>query len=237
MKKKGFTLTEILLTLGIIGLIGMLVAPTLSRTYSEAERKAKVQKVYEILQSAALKSTSNDSDMVVFAGTTAINTYRGIELWFDTYLNPYIVTQRVCRIVSGSRKSGCWSDTEQTKNYSGAGFGTLYRAGQGLASYEYISAVLNDGIFISISSWDSVQFPRLTGHPATGKNDIVAHFDINGNKGPNKVGEDVFVIYWDDDKKAFFPAYEGASEEEINKFCDSKESDVFSGSSCIQKYL
>ncbi len=44
MKKKGFTLAEILITLGIIGIVAAMTIPTLISNYKKKEYSTKIKK-------------------------------------------------------------------------------------------------------------------------------------------------------------------------------------------------
>ena len=53
-RKFGFTLAEVLITLGIIGVVAALTVPTLIAKYKEKENVAKLKKVYSTLSQAML---------------------------------------------------------------------------------------------------------------------------------------------------------------------------------------
>ena len=226
-----------MLTITIIGVVGAIVVPVVSTTHSKMERTAKIKKVYEILQSAALTAVGNDGDLL--AATTSKSDAAGIKTWFNNILKPYIVTQRIC----DDSHYGCWND-DKTLSLSGNNYSdtVTVQKGKGLGGY-IVSAVLNDGTFISANIWDkdtaSQSFTGRNADIASGvlPNPVIIHFDINGNKGPNTVGEDIFIVYWDANKSEFVPAYTGASSADISHYCDSSFNSFYSGASCIQKYL
>jgi len=50
--KHGFTLAEILITLGVIGVVSALTLPTLIKNYQKKETVAKLQKAISVLNQA-----------------------------------------------------------------------------------------------------------------------------------------------------------------------------------------
>lgn len=67
-KQYGFTLAEILITLGIIGIIASITIPALINLINEANYKSLYRKAYATI-SQALLSAQNDSTLVPFSGT------------------------------------------------------------------------------------------------------------------------------------------------------------------------
>ncbi len=52
MGKKGFTLAEVLITLGIIGVVAAMTLPTLITKYKEQETVTRVKKFYSVFSQA-----------------------------------------------------------------------------------------------------------------------------------------------------------------------------------------
>ena len=60
--KKGFTLSEVLITLGIIGIVAAMTIPTLITNYQKKTTATRVKKAYaELLQAIKLSENDNDS--------------------------------------------------------------------------------------------------------------------------------------------------------------------------------
>ena len=57
MNKKGFTLAEVLITLGIIGVVAAMTLPTLIQNYRKHEVETKLAKVYSVVNQAIKLST------------------------------------------------------------------------------------------------------------------------------------------------------------------------------------
>lgn len=77
MNKKrflGFTLAELLITLGVIGIVASLTIPALMNNYQDAQFKAAYKKAYTVASQALMKANA-DNEL-----TSCVN-------WFDTQCN------------------------------------------------------------------------------------------------------------------------------------------------------
>ena len=68
--KKGFTLSEVLITLGIVGVVAVLAIPGVMRNYQNRLYTAQLQKTYAQI-SDAIQSIMNDEQTDDFYETTA----------------------------------------------------------------------------------------------------------------------------------------------------------------------
>ena len=59
-KSKGFTLAEVLITLGIIGVVAAITMPTLINNYREKATVNKVKKFYSMMSQAYLLSVKDN---------------------------------------------------------------------------------------------------------------------------------------------------------------------------------
>lgn len=57
--KKGFTLAEVLITLGIIGVVASLTMPVLISNYRKTEIETRLKKVYSVINQAVYMSSAN----------------------------------------------------------------------------------------------------------------------------------------------------------------------------------
>ena len=62
-KRFAFTLSEVLITLGIIGVVAAIVTPVLIQNYEKQETAAKVKAAYSILSQAINDSISENGDI------------------------------------------------------------------------------------------------------------------------------------------------------------------------------
>ena len=175
-KRAAFTLAEVLITLGIIGIVAALTLPSLIQNYTEKATVAKVKKNYAII-SQAYQMALNEEGAV---DTWGLESYGGAgdETNILIHLKKYLNLSKYC----GVEPLGCW----QTPTYS--------MDGTVLANLDHhrtvSKAVLSDGTVIATSigvhssPWDDTS--------------IWATYtiDVNGAKKPNMHGKDVFSFYF-----------------------------------------
>ena len=90
--KKGFTLAEVLIILGIIGIVAAMTIPTLITTHQKKAAATQLKEAYAILTNAA--RMANNDDELVFnepkdycKGGLETHDIHGI---FATYFAPYL---------------------------------------------------------------------------------------------------------------------------------------------------
>ncbi len=80
---KGFTLAEVLITLGVIGVVAVMTLPTVVQNYQKQAVVNKLKKSYTNLQNALQNSMSENGDMSTWDFPD--DPY----LFFDKYIAPY----------------------------------------------------------------------------------------------------------------------------------------------------
>ena len=221
MKIKGFTLSEVLITLVIIGVIAAITVPTIWVYKEDAERSAKVKKTYTTLAGAMTMVKANGGDYIF--SVTGDEDLNLMKTWFNTYFKPYAYIQKVCY-----NTKGCWNEGD-TYSLNGS-VARWNQKGKGLGT-NIITAVLNDGTFICIDGHRGYNLRDYFGVNITDQYGIAVTFDINGAKKPNTFGKDVFVTVFTEG--GIVPAYKNKTKEQADKDCSKKGT----GYSCIMKYL
>lgn len=102
-----FTLAEVLITLGIIGVVATMTIPTLMNNINDAQYKTAYKKAYTILSQALINARQQDLivEVVVISGArpTDVDTnFLAIMSQFKT----------VKQCISGTDKSSCWALNE-----------------------------------------------------------------------------------------------------------------------------
>lgn len=219
--KKGFTLSEVLITLVIIGVIAAITVPVMHADYPERKRSAKVKKIYSTLANAMTFVKADGGDMIFEVDSDEnLDTMRQ---WFDTYLKPRLITTKVCY-----NTKGCWNE-KITKSLDGSTC-RWNVTGVGIGS-RIITAVLSDGTFINIDGHRRANLNSYFGVNFDEDYGIAVTFDINGAKEPNTIGKDIFVTVFTPD--GIVPAYKDKTQAQINADCSNSGT----GYSCINKYL
>lgn len=73
LKKAAFTLAEVLITLGIIGVVAALTLPSLIQNYHEKQRVTQLKKAYSVMQNAFLMAQEEYGEVTDW-GLTITNT-------------------------------------------------------------------------------------------------------------------------------------------------------------------
>ena len=176
--KKAFTLAEVLITLGIIGVVAALTMPSLIAKYKEKETVSKLKKVYSTFANAYLMAREEQGtpDNWYSSGEN-YNTAAASNKMVNIFL-PYFKVAKVCK-----QSSGCFPNViyKKPNNTNDSNFDT----------YPTISRfILADGTSVYFFSYGST--PRSLGSGYLSESYGAMTVDINGKAGPNKWGVDLF---------------------------------------------
>ena len=220
-RRVAFTFAEVLITLGIIGVVAALTLPTVIQKYQKQVTVTKLKKAYSVLGQIAQKSLA-DNDVVNFSeGTVA--SQESVKEFFDTYWLPYFNGANVDTSPSGPWQGSNIAYKYKNGNTYNTSICTRYSAGRILFS-------TTDGVsyFIKITRWRDLANDDLTPifNP---KQEVIV--DVNGIKPPNVFGKDIFR-FWIDFKDGIVRA-DGynKSTSEINSSCNT------SGIACTAKIM
>lgn len=187
-KKSAMTLAEVLITLGIIGVVAAFTIPTLIANTQKQEYTSNLKKAFSEINQALMKyavdqGCSNDlqcSDLFVYS----LSTPQGQAIW-QNFFNNYLKTAQICGM---NTNSGCFPSSESflnTNNY-------VLRTPDN-DNYLY-KVVLNDGISLWIYSDTNGCTTNKNIDPSNPLYDRcgVIGLDVNGLKKPNSGGRDYF---------------------------------------------
>ena len=100
--KKGFTLSEVLITLGVIGVVASLTMPALIQHYRKQVVETKLQKFYSLMSQAIKMSEIDNDDISGWVKAEIKYLEDGTKDWdanfinteqfFDKYISPYVKT-------------------------------------------------------------------------------------------------------------------------------------------------
>ena len=170
-KKAAFTLAEVLITLGIIGVVAALTLPTIIANYQKQVTVTKLQKAYTILNQAFRQSEVDNGSSEFWQETNEI----GVDEYFDRYWKKYFNDPVYCQ-------------TAQECGYSGP---SPYKKFNGSTSG--VISIGKPRVFFKTS--DGV-FYLFVDSTTNANGEIYAvnfvFIDINGAKAPNTYGIDVF---------------------------------------------
>ncbi len=166
--KLAFTLTEVLIALGIVGVIAVLVIPSIVSHFNErslgiAENRAK-NEIEEALKQYLLTTGATSIDRTSMYSYNEPEDYSSSSLAF---MNSYLKINKTC---NKDNASSCFA----SKYYSYAdGDKKVYSP-----SYKGYCAILKSGASLCLT-------------PKTHEHDIQVIMDTNGKKGPNVFGRDL----------------------------------------------
>ncbi|MDR1327183.1 MAG: type II secretion system GspH family protein [Heliobacteriaceae bacterium] len=138
MKKTGFTLAEILITLGIIGVVAALTMPSLITNHKKKTTIVKLRREYSVLTNAFERAQADNGDIAEWDWSLNVSDF------FRTYLKPYLLLSKDC----GTGNNTCWLPYNAIYRPDG----TKYLNTTGGAIY---TAILNDGTYISVEKQDN----------------------------------------------------------------------------------
>ena len=95
MHKNGFTLAEILVSLGIIGVVAAMTIPNLLHDTSKQETVSKLEKEYTSLSQAVKMSEINNGNNSTWDWGTSGDA-ASVKASFDTYWAPYLRISKYC---------------------------------------------------------------------------------------------------------------------------------------------
>jgi len=174
---KGFTLAEVLVTLGIIGVISALTIPNVIKNYQKRQTVVQLKQAYSILANAVALSIDKNgptdtwfyNDAPEDGGSWGNNAKN----FYFTYLEEFLQVGQHCGIKhTETRKGAC-------KEIFAKGDTCTY------------SVILKNGLGLSVR-----------GDASTSSMEI--QLDVNGAKGPNRAGRDGFIFYINK-KEGFVP--------------------------------
>ena len=216
-KKAAFTLAEILITLGIIGIVAAMTIPTLVSNYQKKQTVTKLQKAYSTLSNMTLMLHADNSYDSLSGEVNAEKTKQFFNDYVLRYFkSPVISPNGVCMF--SEAQSGCvaykyLNNTAYNESiFTSYGLGRIYlTSNEGVSYYFYnIHWVLETDEYGNIVS----QHAEYSSSPKV----LV---DLNGTKQPNVLGKDIF--YFNSDFKNGIVKFNctESSIDFINQNCSS----------------
>ncbi len=96
-QKSAFTLAEVLITLGIIGVVAAMTIPTLISNYNKKVVEVKLQKMYALMSNAIAMSVVDHGETISWNYTFGDSStpYSDVLAWYNKYLAPYLKVTKV----------------------------------------------------------------------------------------------------------------------------------------------
>lgn len=212
MENKGFTLAEVLITLGIIGVVAAMTLPALINNTRNMQYGVQLNKAYSVLSQAIAKINADQGYIVNQENYGAHK--------FAPILKQYLIQGKDCGRTD-CQANGTEDDvglllSKDYKTYNGnRGYNANFDEGQ---------SMLIDGMFIMIDN--------------DGWNPICISVDVNGlYKKPNRFGHDVFMFQIENKTGKLIPMGMKGSRYENAAYCSSTSTNNKNGLGCTLKAL
>ena len=183
--KNGFTLAEVLITLGIIGIVAAMTLPSLIQKQQKYVAANQLKVVYSILSNAIRMAEAQQGEAKYWQYYDQnLTTPQNTRLFTETYLIPYL---KDIHVYNTYGLHGCKNiiyknrDGEVMSCNSVIGF--CENCGGGSPNLTHIH-LANGAIMVP-----------MTRNVAGDSGSLEIDVDINGYRGPNVWGRDVFRFY------------------------------------------
>ena len=175
LKKSAFTLAEVLITLGIIGVVAALTLPTIISNYKKQVTVSKLQKTYSTINNA-FKQSEAANESSEFWDDPVVT---GSQSYFEKYFKPYLNGATECF----SYQECGYKSNPPYKFLNGAYIQTSMDSNS--LRRDRFAFYMPDGVFywFIIAGGAGVIIPQS-----------IVYIDINGGKSPNIIGKDVFLF-------------------------------------------
>lgn len=224
--KTGFTLAEVLITLGIIGIVAAMTIPSLVQKNQNKALEASFKKNYSVIQQAFDMYHAEHGERLKATDLSSRNQNNGMNLKFE--IQPYFKVLHDCGLY-GSQPKACvpymgnqaQDDERNSKVYKTYNNTPLTN----LALFDDGQFVLTDGSLILIENPNGSSFVFIT-------------VDVNGyNKNPNKWGHDLFTFQLMNDGRILPMGAEGTRYTNENIYCSVNSTEQINGIACTYKAL
>lgn len=217
-QRLGFTLAEVLITLGIIGVVAAMTLPALINNTKGAQNLTALKKAYSVLTNVIQIMTYEEGQAIT---PSAYGVHK-----FAPVFEKYLVKAKAC---TDNGYGTCLVDRNSILNDNGAAIG-----------YDFIGyKTYNKKAAVAGNLMDNGQVLLSDGMALFIENEAVTYIsvDINGiNKGPNLWGHDLFTFQLMTSGKLLPMGSEGTTYSET-ELCSASSSSAFNGIACTNKAL
>lgn len=218
-----FTLAEVLITLGVIGVIAALTIPTLINKTNNKELANAFLKNYATIVEASKQIINDNSGDI----TNIFPTAQDLSDAFAQKL-------KVSKNCPNTQANGiCWPNPVDAKNLAGNDFTGNYNDNAPTLNLNNGSSVrfYNNWYKPACNQWYITRGGKTEGVCA------VLHIDVNGMKKPNQLGRDIFEL-------ALYPTLgiigfgtQGDANDYSLGYCSTSYNGADSGCGCAAKVL
>lgn len=172
LRISAFTLAEVLIVIGIIGVVAAITIPILMNKTNEMENYTAFKKKYAEIATASEQMINDQGGKISYG---FFNVSNAITIYSD-----YLSVIKTC----GVNVPGCWSNLSGINRFSdGSDLGLVFDGGP--------SAILKNGSYIWIYSDSDLNCDdTAASFPECAR----IYVDVNASKKPNTLGKDIFEM-------------------------------------------
>lgn len=218
--KKAFTLAEVLITLGIIGIVAAMTLPSLVNNNRNKQLETGLKKAYSTLSQALDMYQAKTGERLVVSDSSYWS-------WTKNVMMPYFINTKDCGMGSADADTACIPNNEYLDEDKKT---AIYKTFNGkndlkMRAMDDGQFIINDGMLI-----------LLNVQPET--SELYISVDVNGfNKRPNKAGQDLFTFQIDS-KGTLRPMGAPGTEYYNNEnYCSTTSTSNENGLACTYKAL
>ena len=221
IRRAAFTLAEVLITLGIIGIVAAMTIPTLIANYQKKQTVSKLKQTYSIISQALTMAQAEHGDTTTWDvagiyGTPTndpnFNSRETLAKFVTKYFIPYLKVSKDYGITTAS-----------SIKYDGFKLPATGEYFTGWDSYKYYM-LLSNNVLITVSIGTSGCAEGTSVADGTCVETyvhLIFYGDMNGFSGPNTFGKDVFVMRFNLRSRVFEFYQYGSSKESALRNCES----------------
>jgi len=207
-----FTLAEVLITLGIIGVVAAITIPGLTSNYRKKQLETQIKATYTTIQQAMrLAEEEGGVDVDIIANNTA-----SMKNWFQNFLQPALKTEQVCY-----QTAGCWHKKGEVKtlNHGNPSFETAVGINDSTLGWATMTFRIAKGAAFNLDGSGNGNTRGLFGVDSKG-NSLQFYFDANGSAKPNVIGKDIYIMVYAPDV-GFVPAGHSRTRQQVEQNCSA----------------
>ena len=193
-KCTAFTLAEVLITLGIIGIVAALIMPAVITNYQKKEIAIKLKKDYSQINQVLQRINADYGDVQVFSYSPSV--------FVQNYILPYYNGAKLYNtpnVANRHEKAMCYHENDPLSGSGRSQYNDLGNSRGGYISTPFlggtISIELPDGTCLGFNSSTNISWAN-----------VQVFIDVNGsNKKPNTLGKDLFYFSYDPNTNSIKP--------------------------------
>lgn len=206
-KRIGFTLAEVLITLGIIGVVAAMTIPTLIAKTQKNQTVTKLQKTISVLNQAYKMSYAENGEI-----DANEQMELGSEQYFKEYWAPYIKVNQFC---STAIKCG-YSSEFPTYMLNGKPAGWHWRSERRRTLF----STMDGFTYLIVSNYNKTSANNKA------VSEELIFVDINGSSKPNRYGRDIFQLVPIANGGGISPYGYNLTDKEVDEKCSLSFTDT-----------